>query len=223
MNSGTTIAHGVWVTDREIDAIARTGATVVHNPGCNLRLRNGIAPLARYLARGVRVAIGTDNASLADDEDLLKELRLAAMLARSPSWQADPPPSSADFLAMSTINGAIAAQIAPNVGTLEPKNKADLIAIDLNRVRMPYLDPDTSLTEALLARSTGLDVRLTMVDGYIVYRNGEFPTLDRDILEREAAAAAKAARMPSVPENRYRARDLRKHLAAHYHSITRSE
>ena len=131
MNARTTIAHGVWVTDREIDVIARTGATVVHNPGCNLRLRNGIAPLARYLAQGVRVAIGTDNAALADDEDILKELRLAALLAQTPSWHGDSPPSLADLLAMSTVNGAVAAQIAPDVGTVEAGKRADLIAISL--------------------------------------------------------------------------------------------
>ena len=92
INARAVIAHGVWVTDRDIDTIARADATVVHNPGCNLRLRNGIAPVARYLACGVRVAIGTDNASLTDDEDLLRELRLAALLARTPSWHGDPPP-----------------------------------------------------------------------------------------------------------------------------------
>ncbi len=222
MNSRTTIAHGVWVTDREIDVIARTDATVVRNPGCNLRLRNGIAPLARYLARGVRVAIGTDNAALADDEDLLKELRLAALLARTPSWHGDPPPSSTDLLAMSTVNGAVAAQIAPDVGTLELGKRADLIAISLQRLREPYLDADMPVTDALLARATGLDVRLTMVDGRIVYRNGEFVSLDRRALEQQAAAAALAARLPHDPENRHRARAFREHLASHYRAATRS-
>ena len=200
--------------------IARTDATVVRNPGCNLRLRNGIAPLARYLARGVRVAIGTDNAALADDEDLLKELRLAALLARTPSWHGDPPPSSTDLLAMSTVNGAVAAQIAPDVGTLELGKRADLIAISLQRLREPYLDADMPVTDALLARATGLDVRLTMVDGRIVYRNGEFVSLDRRALEQQAAAAALAARLPHDPENRHRARAFRGQLASHYRAAT---
>ncbi len=223
MNSRTTIAHGVWVSDREIESIARTGATVVRNPGCNLRLRNGIAPLTRYLAFGVPVAIGSDNVSLNDDEDLIKELRLAAVLARSPNWHGDPPPSSADLLAMATVNGAIAAQVAPSVGTLEPKMKADLIAIDLNRVRIPYLDPDMSIMDAFVARSTGQDVQLTMVDGRIVYRKGKFCNFDRDKLESEAALAARAARMPSPYKNRDRTQELRKHLEKHYGSIAQSD
>ena len=222
MNSRTTIAHGVWVSDREIDVIARTNATVVHNPGCNLRLRNGTAPLARYLAGGVRVAIGTDNAALADDEDLLRELRLAALLAQTPNWHGAPPPSSTDLLAMSTVNGTVAAQIAPDVGTLEVGKRADLIAISLQRVREPYLDADMPVTDALLARATGLDVRLTMVDGRIIYRDGELVGLDRRVIEQQAAAAAKAARLPRNPENQLRARDLREHLVSHYQAGGRS-
>src|SRR5690606_25796288 len=81
MTQRTVVAHGVWAEERDMDVLARTGATVVRNPGCNLRMRNGIAPMALYLHKGVRLAIGTDNCSLDDDEDLLAELRLAGVLA----------------------------------------------------------------------------------------------------------------------------------------------
>ena len=220
MNARTTIAHGVWVTDRDIDLIARSDATVVRNPGCNLRLRNGIAPLARYLARGARVAVGTDNAALADDEDLLRELRLAALLAREPSWQGDPPPSVRDLLAMATVNGAVAAQLE-DTGTLQPGSRADLIAIDLERVRKPYLDADMPLAAAVLARASGRDVRLTMVDGHVAYRDGRIAGLDRDALEAQAAAAALAARLPASPQNRELAPQLQEQLRAHYSDTRR--
>lgn len=119
MNSQTVIAHGVWVDDADMEVIARAGATVVRNPGCNIRMRNGIAPMARYLKHGVRLAIGTDNVSMDDDEDLLQELRLAGNLGREPDWNGSPPPSIDDLLSMATTNGAVAAQFAPDVGTLE--------------------------------------------------------------------------------------------------------
>jgi cytosine/adenosine deaminase-related metal-dependent hydrolase len=221
MNARTTIAHGVWVDDRDIDVIARTGATVVRNPGCNLRLRNGIAPLARYLARGVRVAVGTDNAALADDEDLLRELRLAALLARIPDYAGDDPPSTRELLAMATVNGAVAAQLE-NAGELKPGGKADLIAIDLERTRKPYLDADMPLVDAVLARASGADVRLTMVDGRIVYRDVRTAGLDRDALEAQATAAALAARLPSSPLNRELAPQLQAELRAHYRRTIRT-
>ena len=221
MTPRTVIAHGVWVSDRDLDVIARTGATVVHNPGSNLRLRNGIAPVARYLARGVRVAIGTDNAALADDEDLLKELRLAALLARNPNWRGDPPPSSSQLVAMSTTNGAVAAQIAPDVGTLEIGSKADLVAVSLKSARTPYLDADMPLIDAFLARATGMDAVLTMVDGRIVFRDGDFTSLDHAEIARGAAATALAARSPRRPEDSRRTEDLKQHLTSHYRNLTR--
>jgi 5-methylthioadenosine/S-adenosylhomocysteine deaminase len=220
MTPRTTIAHGIWVNDADIDIVARTGATVVRNPGCNLRLRNGIAPLARYLARGARVAIGTDNASLADDEDVLKELRLAALLARAPDWHGDAPPSTQQLLEMLTVNGSVAAQTAPEVGTIEPGKKADVVAVDLSHVRKPYLDRDMPVLDAFLVRATGQHVRLTVVDGRIVYRNGALTTVDRQRVEREAADAALAARLPREIANRDRAPALREQLVAHYRSVT---
>ena len=87
LNARTVFAHGVYVEDRDLETIARHGAIIVRNPGSNLRVRNGVAPLASWLAHGVTVAIGTDNTALADDEDLLRELRLADLLARTPDWQ----------------------------------------------------------------------------------------------------------------------------------------
>jgi 5-methylthioadenosine/S-adenosylhomocysteine deaminase len=221
LNHRTVLAHAVWVTDEDIEFIARAGATVVRNAGCNLRLRNGIAPLEKYLAHGVRVAIGTDNAALIDDEDLLRELRLAALLAREPNWNAKPPPPTRELLDMATVNGAAAARIGAEVGTLERGKKADLIAIDLDRVRKPYLDPDMPLAQAALARACGADVRLTMVEGRIVYRDGTFAAFDKHELDKQAATAAVAARSPAKPESRGHTHAMRRHLCSHYANRTR--
>jgi 5-methylthioadenosine/S-adenosylhomocysteine deaminase len=223
MTSRTVIAHAVWVDDADMEVIARAGATVVRNPGCNLRMRNGIAPIARYLKHGVRLAIGTDNASMADDEDLLQELRLAGYLGREPDWNAPPPPSLDQLLAMATVNGAIAAQFAPEVGTLDPGKRADLVAISLQRTCLPYLDPDMPVLEALLARAHGDDVRLTMVDGRILYRDGRLLGLDLDAIEQAAVATARSARRPRDPANRERALRLHDYLRSHYERVTASD
>jgi 5-methylthioadenosine/S-adenosylhomocysteine deaminase len=220
LNERTVIAHGVWVNDADIAELARAGATVVRNPGCNLRLRNGIAPLARYLASGVRLAIGTDNAALDDNEDLLSELRLAAYLGREPDWNGPEPPSTDQLLTMATVNGAAAAQLAPDVGTLDVGNRADLVAIALERTRSPYLDDDMPILDALLARAQGTDVRLTMVDGCIRYKNGELIGLDLEEIEQQAARAAGDACRPACPLDHERAIALRKHLCGHYQYAT---
>lgn len=220
MTPRTVVAHGVWVDDAEMEVLARTGATVVRNPGCNIRMRNGIAPLARYLQRGVRVAVGTDNCSMADDEDLLAELRLAGNLAREPDWNGPPPPAVDDLLAMATVNGAIAAQFGGEIGRLEVGMRADMAAFSLRRTCRPYLDPDMPLVDAFLARGQGADARLTMVEGRVLYRDGRHADAAIEDLEAQAAAAAASARLPADPANRDRTRRYRGHICEHYRTLT---
>jgi 5-methylthioadenosine/S-adenosylhomocysteine deaminase len=220
MTPRTVIAHGVWVEQADMEILARHGCTVVRNPGCNIRMRNGIAPLARYLANGVRVAIGTDNCAMGDEEDLLDELRLAGQLAREPDWNGPRPPSVNDLLAMATVNGAVAAQFGDEIGVIEPGRRADLVAFSLTRTREPYLDPDMPLLEAFLARARGGDARLTMVDGRILYQDGRFADASLADAEEMAAAAARNARRANDPVGRERAHRLHPHLCDHYREVT---
>jgi cytosine/adenosine deaminase-related metal-dependent hydrolase len=216
MTPRSVIAHGVWVSDADMDVIAKTNATIVRNAGCNIRMHNGIAPLARYLKHGIRVAVGSDNATMSDDEDLFQELRLAGSLGREPDWNAPPPPSTDQLLEMVTTNGAVAAQFASEVGTLDVGMRADLVAVSLQRTRSPYLDPDMPLLEAFLARVQGSDVRLTMIDGEIRYRDGHLVGISIDEIEQYAVSSAHAARRPADPQVREYALRFHDYLATHY-------
>jgi cytosine/adenosine deaminase-related metal-dependent hydrolase len=216
MTERTVVAHAVWADDADIETLARTGACVVRNPGCNIRMRNGIAPLAGFLGAGIPVAVGTDNCSMQDDEDLLSELRLAGNLGREPDWNGPPPPTSEDLIAMATINGAKAAQFGNDIGLLEPGRLADIVAFSLDRTRLPYLDPDMPIVEAFLARGLGEDAEMTMVDGRVLYLNGAYTDTDLGALEAAVADAALAARKPGDPANVERTRNLRKSLRDHY-------
>jgi cytosine/adenosine deaminase-related metal-dependent hydrolase len=222
INERSVIAHCVWANDADGEVLARTGATVVRNPGCNLRLSNGIAPMARYLRQGVRVAIGTDNHSLADDEDLLAELRLASCLAREPDWTGPAPPTVDELLAIATVNGAVAAQFGGEIGEIKPGMKADLVAFSLDMTRSPILDPDMPLLEAFMARAGGRDTRMTMVNGRILYRDGQFTDIDFAALTKEAVAVANGARRPADPKNRQQYKAMRPRLEDHYARILRS-
>ncbi|WP_164778449.1 amidohydrolase family protein [Mesorhizobium sp. M7A.F.Ca.US.006.01.1.1] len=216
MNERTVVAHCVWANEEDADVLARTGATVVRNPGCNLRLSNGIAPIARYMAQGVRVAIGTDNHTLSDDEDLLSELRLASYLARDPEWKGSPAPQVDDLLAMATVNGAVAAQFPGEIGEIRKGMRADLVAFSLDTTREPYLDNDMPLLEAFLARARGGDTRLTMVEGRILFRDGKFTSASFNAIVDEAAEAARKARRPKDSANIKMAADLRTRIHDHY-------
>jgi cytosine/adenosine deaminase-related metal-dependent hydrolase len=219
LNERSVLAHAVWVSDADIALLAESGASVVRNPGCNIRMRNGIAPLARYLAAGVPVAIGTDNCSMQDDEDLLSELRLAGALGREPDWNELPPPSVEDMLAIATTFGAKAAQFEGEIGQLDEGMRADIAVFSLASTRHPYLDADMPIMEAFLARGIGSDTLMTMIDGQILYANGQYTQLDITALEQEAAQAAQRARAPADLENINRTKQLRNHLRDHYQSV----
>ena len=193
----TVMAHGVHLRAEDIEVIARTQTIVVHNPGSNLRLSNGTAPLARLLQAGVTVAIGTDNCALSDTEDLLGELRLADMLARrDPAiYRFD----AARLLAMVTANGARAALVDDRVGRIAPGWEADLTAVDLARVTHPYLDPDMPLVDAFVQRAQGSSVVFTMVAGRIRYCRGEFPGQDPQAVAQAAAVTARRYSLSSEP------------------------
>jgi cytosine/adenosine deaminase-related metal-dependent hydrolase len=220
LSARTVLAHGIWVDEADMEVMARNNCVVVRNSGCNLRLRNGIAPVGTYLRHGIRVAVGTDNNSLADDEDLLKELRLTGALARTPDWRADAPPGAADLLSMAITHGLAAAQLHDGIGAIQPGAKADLTAISLERLDDPYLDPDMPVVDALLARAEGSDVRLTMVDGRIVYRERAYTYVDDAVVRKAAADAAKAARLPRDARNVERTKELATHLMRHYRELS---
>ena len=79
-----TLAHMVWSEADDPALLAARGVSVAHNPSSNLRLRSGIAPIARYRQAGVNVGIGMDGHTLDDDQDYLREIRLAFTLGNRP-------------------------------------------------------------------------------------------------------------------------------------------
>jgi cytosine/adenosine deaminase-related metal-dependent hydrolase len=212
----TSFAHAVWLTADDAALGARHGVTLVRNPASNLRLHAGIAPLAHYVAAGLRVALGSDNTTLNDDEDLFTEARLARALTRSPAWDAPPALDVPTLWAMMSANGAHAMGRGAQTGEIAPGRLADLVALDLARVRTPYLDPDLDLLAALLGRARGADVRLTMVGGDILFRDGRFPRHDLAALEERCRVDGVRSKALPAMLTRAEADTLNDHLRAHY-------
>ena len=172
-------AHGVWLTDSDMDILAETGTCICHNPSSNLRIKSGIAPLNRMLEKGVTVAIGIDEATINDDNDILQEMRLAHNLHAVPGV-ASAKTTSHQILNLATINGAKATFFGDQVGALEPGRRADMVLISLERISEPYLAPETNMVDALVYRGKGLDVDTVIVDGQVLLRNGRFTRLDKE-------------------------------------------
>lgn len=203
LDAPCSAAHGVRMTADDMALAAAHGVTVVVNPGSNMRLRNGAPPVAALRAAGVRVAVGTDDCALSDDADQLRELRLAALLARD----ADGRPDAAEALAMGTAEGAAAAFHPAGAGVIAPGAAADLAAF-----AAPGgwgADP----LDAVLARGGARDLLLTMVGG-IVRWAGRPQDKARLSAARDGAMAAVAERTPAAPPEEVAA--LQAALRAHY-------
>lgn len=174
-DSSAFAAHCVWLSESDIELFKEKNVSVVHNPTSNMKLASGFAPIQKMLDKGINVALGTDGASSNNNLDMFEEMHLASIIHNG--YMLDATVMNADaVLNMATVNGA-KLQRRANCGEIKVGNKADIIAISLEAPHMyPALDKKALLTYS--AQSS--DVVMTMVDGKILYENGEFKTLDRE-------------------------------------------
>ena len=186
LGPAASFAHGVWLRPAEMELLAERGATVVHNPGSNLRLRNGIVPLKELRQAGVAVALGTDEMTLNDDDDLLAEARLAGILAGLAGADLTP----AELLNMATGRGVAAAGFGELTGALAPGMRADVILVDASRIAEPAVTGDVSVADLLVARGRGSDVRTVLIDGRVVLDEGTHSWVDRAALVTELREVA---------------------------------
>jgi 5-methylthioadenosine/S-adenosylhomocysteine deaminase len=141
-------AHCVHLEPGEIDLFAREGATVIHCPSSNLKLASGIAPLSRFVERGLNTGLGTDGAASNNRLDLLEEMRLAALLAKAASGRASSVPAHT-ALHMATLGGAKALGLEDKVGSIAAGKLADLCAIDLSDIALnPVYHPASHVVYA---------------------------------------------------------------------------
>jgi len=175
-------AHCVHLTDQDIEILAEKKVGVAHNPGSNLKLGSGIAPVRKMLSSGVKVGIGTDGASSNNNLDMIEEMRLAALLSKG--YEMDPTLIDANkALQMATSIGAEVLNLS-GIGILKEGYKADLIGLRHDRLHLtPMHDPQAHLVYA----SAAADVHMVIVNGKILLENGEFTTLDEAKIRSEAS------------------------------------
>jgi 5-methylthioadenosine/S-adenosylhomocysteine deaminase len=174
-----TLAHTVWLEPDDIPLLAAAGVGIAHNPSSNLRLRSGVAPIPALLAPGVRTGVGLDGQALDDDQDYLRELRLAWTLANQPGAAA-PTIGAAQILTMGTADGAaITLGEQAGLGRLVVGAPADLILVDWAAVIGVWLSPQTPVAAALLRRASKAHIRHVMVNGEWVIRDGRSTRIDQ--------------------------------------------
>jgi 5-methylthioadenosine/S-adenosylhomocysteine deaminase len=185
-------AHFVWASDDDISAVIDSGATVIHNPGSNLRLTSGLSPVRVMLDRGAKVAFGTDSISVNDDDDMFEELRIAGLQQRSNVMYGIDSGriSSFDLLYGAAHHGAALGGFGDDIGVLAAGNRADLIVIDRDRVFSPGKFDFSEPLDVIIDRARGSDVRTSMVDGRVIMRDRRVTCVDEDEVARKCAEAA---------------------------------
>jgi len=180
-NTRAVAAHCVCVSDADMELLAARGVSVAHNPVSNLKLASGIAPVPALMGKGINVALGTDSVASNNNHDLFEEIKTAALIHKGVSG--DPRAVSAlTALRLATVNGARAQGRDFECGRIAPGMDADLILLDFDR---PHLVPCHNVVSNLVYSARGSDVVLTMVRGRILYRDGEFLTIDLEAVKRE--------------------------------------
>ena len=148
LSPGLIGAHGVHLNAEEIALLAQQGCSIAHCPSSNLKLASGIAPLAALAAQSVNIGLGTDGAASNNRLDLFQEMRLAALLAKGSSGQAEAI-GAHQALRMATLGGAQALGLDGQIGSIAVGKSADLCAIDVNDVGLaPCYNPASLLVYA---------------------------------------------------------------------------
>ena len=177
----TTAAHCVWLEGEDFDILKAHGVTVACCPASNLKLASGYANVPKMLEMGIHVALGTDGAASNNNLNILQDLYLFAVVYKG-YYHDSTLITPAQALYAATRAGAL-SQGREDSGRLAVGCKADLCVINTDT---PQFTPMTDAACNVVYAAQGADVRLTMVDGEVLYRDGEFKTIDIEKAKSEA-------------------------------------
>lgn len=172
LDEHTLAVHAVRVDDADLDQLAASGATVVHNPSANAFLGGGIMPLTAMLDRGIPVALGTDAGGANSRQSLFEEMRMAALLAKATQRDGSVITAST-VLELGTVAGGRALRMP--VGRLAAGYKADVVAIDLSALS---LRPRRTVTQNIIYSMLPEAVARVMVGGTVLVEQGEVLSVD---------------------------------------------
>ena len=161
--------HCVWMKEKDFEIFKNRKLTAVTNPCSNLKLASGIAPVKRYLEEGIPVAIGTDGPASNNALDLFREMYLMTTLQEVTERDASVVPAE-EVLYSATAVGAACMNL-PDCDRLAVGKKADIIMLDLMQ---PNMQPENNLVKNIVYSGSKQNVKMTMVNGKILYEKGEF-------------------------------------------------
>lgn len=179
---GGVIYHGCWTTPEDWEIMKKRGIMVVSNPASNAKLASGIAPITDYLREGITVALGTDGPSSNNALDMFREMYLVTALGKLREMDPLAVPAL-EVLKMATVNGSKTLEHA-DTDVLACGKLADMIMIDLSQ---PNMQPILNIPKNIVYSGCKSNVKMTMIDGKILYEDGKFVGADVDMIYKKSA------------------------------------
>lgn len=173
--------HSVWVDDDDLDIYKEKGVWAIINAGSNSKLASGIAPVSKMLKKGINLAVGTDGPSSNNALDMFREMYLIAATQKLKDNDASSTDAN-EILKMATVGSAHCMGLN-DCDTVEVGKKADLIEIDLAR---PNMQPINNITKNIVYSGSKENVKMTMINGKILYKDGQFLTADKNEIYQRA-------------------------------------
>lgn len=168
-------AHCVWIEDEDFNIIKENKVTPVYCVSSNLKLGSGFAPIKKMLDMGIRLGIGTDGASSNNNLNMLEEIHIASLVNKGVTG--DPQfMSPKEIIKIATLNGAL-SQAREDTGCIKVGNRADVIVFDMDKA---HLQPVFNVLSNIVYSANAEDICLTMIDGKLVYKDGEFTSIDSE-------------------------------------------
>jgi cytosine/adenosine deaminase-related metal-dependent hydrolase len=208
-----TLAHCTWARPDELELIAERGATISVNTSSNLHLRSGIAPLKEMVKRGCRVALGLDGSTFDEDDDALREMRLAHLLHQGVAFATDVDRPA--MLRMAFQTGRLSITNKDDGGVLAAGEPADILVLDWDAVDAERLRADLDPCDLLFARTTMRHIHELVVGGRSVVREGRVLGVDYPAMRDDLLARLRASMGQSVPLTAA-LRELERAVASHY-------
>jgi len=181
---GVSVIHGVWLNPREIELLARSGASLQHNPTSNFALGSGLCPLREVLDGGVNVSLGTDACGSSVTVNMLKVVNGTALVQKLRGDDYTRWIGAAEAWRAGTVGGAVALGLGGELGQLAAGYRADIALYRLDSIAFqPLGDPLRQLVYA----EHGASLDTMIVDGAFVMRGGRLASLDEPAILQEIA------------------------------------
>jgi 5-methylthioadenosine/S-adenosylhomocysteine deaminase len=192
------LIHSLHLTEREVEQVARSGASIVTNPVSNAYSCDGIAPIKSMFRHGVNVGMGTDGTYVNCSCDMVQQMKFAALIQNVSHY--DPKLITAErAIEMATINTAKALGIDHLVGSLEVGKRADIAIFDFNKAHMTVPNRPVG---ALVFTANGTDVDTVIINGEIRLRGGELVGFsdEREVLKEATARSFEVIQRAGLAE-----------------------